>query len=305
VKRRGATALLGILPIDKPAGMTSHDVVAAVRRATGEGRVGHAGTLDPMATGLLVVLIGAHTRLAPYLTSASKSYDATITFGTETDTDDAEGVPVRTAPVPPEVFEADNARRVLEGLLGISSQMPPAYSAIKVAGRTAHRAARAGEPLDLEPREIEVTRADLVSVEPLDSSWRVSFTVSKGTYVRALARDIGRACGCAAHLAALRRTSSGSLTLAGSHTLEEAASAASEGRLESLFAEPLAALGLPAVESVSGAVTFGAALDSPRDFAAPDGAAVSITQGGRLAAVYRVAERRLEPLVVLPGGDAE
>jgi tRNA pseudouridine55 synthase len=304
VKRRGATGLVGIIPIDKPAGMTSHDVVAAVRRATGEGRVGHAGTLDPMATGLLVVLVGAYTRLAPYLTSASKSYDATISFGTETDTDDAEGVPVRTAPVPPEVLDAEYARTVLGGLLGHSSQMPPAYSAIKVAGRTAHSAARAGEPIELEPRDIEVTRADLVSVDAEALSWRVSFTVSKGTYIRALARDIGRACGSAAHLSALRRTSSGALSLMGANTLENVVAAAADGHLESLFAEPIAALGLPVVESLSAALRVGAAFAPPSGLVLPEGDPVSITCDGRLAAIYRVAAGRLVPLVVLPGGVA-
>lgn len=300
--RRGATALAGILAIDKPAGMTSHDVVAAVRRATGEGRVGHAGTLDPMATGLLVVLVGAYARLAPYLTAATKSYEATISFGDETDTDDAEGTVVRTEPVCADVMDPRYAKRVLSGFLGTSSQLPPAYSAIKVGGQTAHRAARAGAPLTLEPREIDVTRADLVSIDPSVGSWRVDFTVSKGTYVRALARDIGRACGTAAHLSALSRTASGPLTLADARSLDDVLSVCSDGRAASLFADPLIALALPVAESSGTAVLTGAALDIPAGIDPPDGQAVSVTYGGDLAGVYRVAGGRLLPAVVLPRG---
>ncbi|HEY5506633.1 MAG TPA: tRNA pseudouridine(55) synthase TruB, partial [Coriobacteriia bacterium] len=221
MSRRGATSLVGILPLDKPAGLTSHDVVARVRRSTGEGRVGHAGTLDPMATGLLVVLIGAYARLAPYLTSASKCYEATIAFGAETDTDDAEGAVTRRAAVPAELLDPGHARVVLSGFLGSSMQTPPAYSAIKVGGRTAHREARAGSAMELEPRPVEVLAAELLATDADAASWNVAFDVSKGTYIRALARDIGRACGSAAHLSALRRTTSGRLTLADSHTLEE------------------------------------------------------------------------------------
>lgn len=302
MSRRGATRLVGILPIDKPGGMTSHDVVASVRRATGEGRVGHAGTLDPMATGLLVVLVGPYTRLAPFLTSASKSYEATISFGDETDTDDAEGTTVRSAPVPPEVLDADHARRVLASFTGRTSQVPPAFSAIKLGGETAYRSARAGAPLDLAPREVDVSLADLVLIDAQARTWTVEFHVSKGTYVRALARDIGRACGSAAHLSALRRSSSGNLTLADAHTLDDVASAAAEGHIDALFADPLAALALPVVQSSGGAVFVGAALDTPTGLALPDGAAVSVTSDGRLVAVYRVSGERLTPTVVLPGG---
>src|SRR5512140_2878132 len=132
--KRGATDLAGILPVDKPAGMTSHDVVAQVRSATGEGRVGHAGTLDPMATGLLVVLVGPFTRLEPYLSQDEKSYLARIGFGTGTDTDDAEGTAVETAPVPECVLDPGFARSTLARVIGPSIQTPPAYSAIKVKG---------------------------------------------------------------------------------------------------------------------------------------------------------------------------
>lgn len=302
--RRGATGLVGILPIDKPAGMTSHDVVAAVRRATGEGRVGHAGTLDPMATGLLVVLIGAYTRLAPYLTSASKSYDATISFGVETDTDDAEGSAVRTAPVPAHVLDAEYAATILCAFLGRSQQIPPAFSAIKIGGQSAHRAARAGAPLELGARDIEVTAADLLGIDAADSSWRVAFNVSKGTYVRAIARDIGRACGSAAHLTALRRTSSGFLRLADASPLDQVVSAGLKGGLSAFFADPLEALGLPVAEAPGAAILVGSAFAAPDGLHAVDGDAVSVTLDGHLAGVYRLVQDRLVPAVVLPGGAA-
>jgi tRNA pseudouridine55 synthase len=301
--RRGATALAGILPIDKPAGMTSHDVVAQVRRATGEGRVGHAGTLDPAATGLLVVLVGPYTRLAPYLSGAVKDYDASIAFGTETDTDDAEGEIVEVAPVPDVLFESHRAQSALDAFLGEQLQTPPAYSAIKVAGRVAHRAARAGEALTLEPRPIDVHVAELLALDPGARTWTVHFRVSKGTYVRSLARDLGRACGTVAHLAGLRRTRSGQIDLAGAHPLDDVLEIAAQGRVTSLFAGPLAALGLPVVEGDAAALAVGSALPGSLAPGLPTGAALAVTLEGRLAGVYRAAaDGRLLPEVVLAGG---
>jgi len=298
--RRGATGLIGILPVDKPAGMTSHDVVARVRRATGEGRVGHAGTLDPMATGLLVVLVGAYTRLAPYLTSADKSYEATITFGFETDTDDADGSPVRTSAVCEHLADPAYAARVLHGFLGTSSQTPPAYSAIKLGGQTAHKAARAGNPLALAPREIEVLAADLQAVDAESDSWRVAFTVSKGTYVRSLARDIGRACGSAAHLSALRRVTSGTLTLDDAHPLDDVTAAAENGLLDSLFADPLRALGLPVMPAPDDSFRTGGRFAGAPGQPGTEGVLFSITSDDRLVAIYRSSRGLLEPVVVLP-----
>lgn len=300
--RRGATALAGILPIDKPAGMTSHDVVAQVRRATGEGRVGHAGTLDPAATGLLVVLVGPYTRLAPYLSGAVKDYDAVVAFGTQTDTDDAEGEVVDVAPVPDELFESHSAQNALDAVLGEQLQTPPAYSAIKVAGRVAHRAARAGEALNLEPRPIDVQAAELLALDPAARTWTVRFRVSKGTYVRSLARDLGRACGTVAHLAGLRRTRSGQLDLAGAHPLDDVLEIAAQGRVTSLFADPLIALGLPVVEGGAVALAAGSALPGTLAPGLPAGAALAVTLEGRLAGVYRVGDGLLLPEVVLTGG---
>ncbi|HZL05264.1 MAG TPA: tRNA pseudouridine(55) synthase TruB, partial [Coriobacteriia bacterium] len=189
--RRGATDLSGILAVDKPSGITSHDVVAAVRRATGERRVGHAGTLDPVATGLLTILVGPATRLEPYLSGHDKTYVATIAFGTSTDTDDADGAVIQTVPVPGDVIDPDAASRLLASFTGEQLQVPPAYSAIKRGGQVAHRAARAGEPLAIEPRPVVVRAAELIAIDSTVPVWDVRFTVSKGTYIRALARDIG------------------------------------------------------------------------------------------------------------------
>lgn len=300
--KRGATSLAGILLVDKPAGMTSHDVVAIVRRETGEGRVGHAGTLDPMATGLLVVLIGPFTRLEPFLSAARKSYDARIVFGSETDTDDAGGAMVRTADVPETIRDPAYARTMLAAALGPALQSPPAYSAIKVAGRVAHKAARAGEALELAPRPVEVFAAALTAVDPAMPSWDVAYTVSKGTYVRALARDLGRACGTAAHLGALRRTASGPLLLADACSLGDVAAAAEEGAIDRLFADPLVALGLPLHEADRESLANGRSLAVGASNQEDDGALRAVTVDGALAGVYRACGERLVPVVVLTSG---
>jgi tRNA pseudouridine55 synthase len=255
-----------------------------------------------MATGLLVVLIGAYARLAPYLTSASKCYEATISFGSETDTDDAEGAVTRRAAVPAELMDRAHARAVLAPFLGASMQTPPTYSAIKVGGKTAHREARAGTALELAPRPMEVLAADLLATEAAAASWSVAFDVSKGTYIRALARDIGRACGSAAHLSALRRTTSGTLTLADAHTMEDMEAAVAEGRFAGLLVDPVLALGLPTVAVDLATGRHGSSFAAPADATLSDGSFASVVRDGVLAGVYRVVAGRLEPAVVLPTG---
>ncbi len=297
--RRGATTLAGLLPVDKPTGMTSHDVVAAVRRLSGEGRVGHAGTLDPTATGLLVVLIGPYSRLAPYLSGEDKSYVATFLFGSETDTDDAAGVVTLERPVPQGLLTESGAAEALRSILGDHEQVPPDYSAVKSGGRTAHRAARGGSPIELSARPVTVHAATLLSVDPDARAWIVEIEVSKGTYVRSLARDLGRAQGTAAHVGDLRRTRSGMLDVAAAHSLDQVESAAAQDRLVSLFADPIAALGLPTVSTADEGVLHGGAL--ARELAdAPDGSAVAVLVAGRLAGVYRAEGDHLRPEVVLP-----
>jgi tRNA pseudouridine55 synthase len=217
--RRGATTLCGVIAVDKPKGMTSHDVVNRLRRLTGEGRIGHAGTLDPAATGLLLVCIGPATRLSDTLMAGDKIYEARIAFGTATDTDDAEGKPIATADLPSNLSDENFAREVLAGFTGDIQQIPPQFAAIKKDGRKAYERARAGERFELEPRSVSIHILDLRVAQ--SDYWDIVAEVSKGTYIRALARDIGEAVGCRAHLAALRRTRVGAVTLEQAHTLEE------------------------------------------------------------------------------------
>lgn len=284
--RRQPTGLSGILLVDKPAGPTSHDVVASLRRATGERRVGHAGTLDPAATGLLIGLIGPATRLARYLTGQEKTYEARIVFGTATDTLDAEGSVVETAPIPADVYDESRAREILQGFLGGSMQTPPAFSAVKHGGQTAHRAARAGRPIALDARPIDVTEAELVRVEADHSAWVVRFTVSKGTYIRTLTSDIGRAAGTVAHLSALRRTRSGQATLEGARTLEQIADRARGGDVATLFADPVPLLGLPFAALASDLVVQGRPAPVPPD--APAGSDIfAVATDDHLLAIYR------------------
>ena len=303
MSRRGATDLAGILAIDKPGGMTSHDVVEAVRRATGERRVGHAGTLDPAATGLLVVLVGPATRLEPYISSAQKAYEAEIAFGISTDTDDAEGETLQTLPVPDDVFTEARAREILACFVGTSMQVPPAYAAIKVGGKKAYETARKGGELELAPRPVVVHEAVLRHAHRRERTWDVLFVVSKGTYVRALARDIGTSARTAAHLSALRRMRSGTLDLdTHGHSLDDALAAAAENRLPELFADPLDALGIPVVEADPDLVRDGRPLPASAAGILDQGTLVAVAQDGRLLGVYRVTAEALVATTVIPGG---
>jgi tRNA pseudouridine55 synthase len=211
--------MVGLLLVDKPAGMTSHDVVGVARRALGEKRVGHAGTLDPFATGLLVLLFGRATRLLPHVSGDPKVYDATIRFGVETDTEDLHGQPVHVAPPPTE----DAIRAALPGLTGEIDQVPPAYSAKRVGGQRAYDLARAGAAVDLAPVRVRVDRWELLTCRGGDAveECDVRITCGGGTYVRSLARDLARAVGSAAHLTALRRIRSGAFDVADAVTVDE------------------------------------------------------------------------------------
>ena len=222
--KRGTSGLSLVVGIDKPSGMSSHDVVNRVRRVFGERRVGHTGTLDPLASGVLCVCVGPATRLDAYMVGHDKRYRARIAFGVGTDTDDVDGEPIKRGAVPPEALESEFAERVLAHFVGPQKQLPPAYSAIKVQGVKACDAARRGHIIDLTPRDIEVYSASLAGiVEGTGDTpvmWDVDLHVSKGTYVRALVRDIGTRVGCPAHVNALRRTSAGLLTLDDCVTLD-------------------------------------------------------------------------------------
>jgi tRNA pseudouridine55 synthase len=199
----------GLLLIDKPQGMTSHDAVTAVRRALATKKVGHAGTLDPMATGLLAMGVGRATRLLRYLGQLPKTYEGTLRLGMETSTLDAEGEVTRTTEV---ATDPGEVRAAMTHLVGVSRQQPPAYSAVKVGGRKLYDAARAGVTLDAEPREVRIEAFDLVEMRGSDVDFRV--VCSGGTYVRVLAADVGSAVGCGAHLIRLRRRAIGPFEVA-------------------------------------------------------------------------------------------
>jgi tRNA pseudouridine55 synthase len=216
--RRDAAGPDGLLVVDKPAGWTSHDVVGRVRRLAGTRKVGHAGTLDPMATGVLLCGIGRATRLLGHLALHDKTYRATIRLGETTTTDDAEGETLQQAPVTAESAEIAAAMAALTGDI---AQVPSTVSAIKVDGRRAYARARAGEEVSLPARQVQVSRFDLLDRSGPDLD--VAVTCSSGTYVRALARDLGAALGCGGHLTALRRTRVGAFDVERAHTMDELA----------------------------------------------------------------------------------
>jgi len=199
----------GVLVVDKPIGMTSHDVVQIIRRGTGIRRAGHTGTLDPRASGVLVVLIGPAVRLSEYVSASDKRYQATIRLGSSTDTYDAEGVVTSSGSV--EDITEEQFVDKLQNFVGEIEQVPPPYSAVKVQGRKAYEMAREGEEVELEPRKIQVYSLDLLEWDSPEAV--VDVFCSSGTYVRSLANDLGTALGCGAHLVGLRRTKSGRFTL--------------------------------------------------------------------------------------------
>ncbi|MDD6289606.1 MAG: tRNA pseudouridine(55) synthase TruB [Eggerthellales bacterium] len=224
MSKRGESGLSLLVGVDKPAGMSSHDVVNRCRRIFGERRVGHTGTLDPLATGALLVCVGPATRLDAFFTGHDKKYQVKVAFGAATETDDAAGSVTRTAPVPDRLRDVAFAREYVESLVGEHSQLPPVYSALKVNGKKACDEARKGNVIDLQPRSIRIYQAVLLGIEEdLDAGlvlWDVEVHVSKGTYVRSIARDMGLALGCPAHVAALRRTQAGRLSLVDCVSLE-------------------------------------------------------------------------------------
>jgi tRNA pseudouridine55 synthase len=199
----------GVLLVDKPSGLTSHDVVYHLRRKLQMKKIGHAGTLDPMATGLLVMLIGKATRISQYLISVDKVYEGEATLGVVTDSQDAQGEIMETCPVPP--LTETQVRDAMNGFLGDQYQMPPMHSAIKIDGVPLYKMARKGEEVEREPRFIRVASFELNSFALPTLTFTLHCT--KGTYVRTIAHDLGKKLGCGAHLSALRRTGSGKFNI--------------------------------------------------------------------------------------------
>ena len=278
----------GLLLVDKPAGVTSHDVVDVARRSLRTRRIGHAGTLDPFATGLLVLLVGHATRLLPYLSGEPKVYQATIAFGAETDTDDVTGTVTRTAELP----DVSRVRDAMHSLSGEIDQTPPAYSAKQVEGRRAYTAARRGESLALAPVRVVVHGWEIreLSSERLDAE----ITCGGGTYLRALARDLGRMAGSAAHLSALRRTRSGPFDVASAVTLET---------LRAGAAAPMPALvGVPHLSTVPLSATEVAHVRQGRTVPAAgnEDMAALLDPARSLVAIAERAGSSWQPRVVLP-----
>lgn len=308
-----------MLLIDKPSGMTSHDVVARLRRRLRTKRVGHAGTLDPMATGLLVGLVGEATKLEPWLSGSSKAYRASISFGRATTTLDAEGETTLEAPVPEALqgeltalaasvdAEAPCIRAALRLEQDRTLQTPPSFSAIKVDGVRSYARARAGQELRLEDRPVQVRRLDLARGSPTSPQLEIELEVSKGYYVRSFARDLGETLGCPTHLSALRRTRSGSFDLADAVALDTATEAQLAARLIPCAVAAAAHLASVRVDGAcEAALRQGKAIAVPAGCAVPAGGLVAVLSeaNGGLIAVVRgasVAEENEVRLEVVRG----
>jgi tRNA pseudouridine55 synthase len=287
----------GLLVMDKPAGMTSHDVVAIVRRATGERSIGHLGTLDPMATGVLPLLLGKYTRLAQFFWQSQKWYEGLIRFGYSTDTFDAEGEPT-SLPVPLEL-SLDQLRRLSEGFHGEIDQVPPVYSAKKIQGVPAHKLARAGADVPVKAARITVHDFQLLSLEGDEASFTIH--VSAGGYVRSVAHELGKLAGCGAHLSALRRTRAGAFTL--DHVLSvDALKALSASEIEARLPHPRTLLPeIPSVtvdEQTAGKLRNGMQVNVP-DFSQAPLVKIFTSPTELLAIGRRIAGTLVQPIVVI------
>lgn len=239
----------GILLVDKPAGWTSFDVLAKLRGALGTRKLGHSGTLDPMATGVLAVFIGRATAAADRQPDHDKTYEATIRLGLSTDTGDITGTVLQSAPVT--VGESD-LLSVLPRFTGVISQLPPMYSAVKVNGQPLYKAARAGKTVERRPREITIYSIDFLG-SPAQDEYQLRVSCSKGTYIRTLAEDLGKALGVPATLSALRRTRAGAFSIEQAHPLPEILQAAQAGSVEDWVLDVDAAFSsLPAITANEG-----------------------------------------------------
>jgi len=288
----------GLLILDKPQGMTSHDVVSRVRKLTGEKSIGHLGTLDPMATGVLPLLLGKYTRLAQFFLKDGKRYTGSIRFGFATDTYDTEGSPVGAATEP--MLTLDAIRVAAQSFRGVIEQMPPPYSAKKIKGVPSYKLARAGAPVALRAVKIDVRRLDVLSCQlPLAS---FDMEVSSGGYIRSIAHDLGQKLGCGAHLASLRRIQAGEWTLAQSVTLDDLAAWASAGEIEAHLPHPRTILPeIPAVtvdEFIAGRLRNGMACNLPEFSEAPL-VKIFTSQRDLLAIGRRIAGTLIQPMVVL------
>jgi tRNA pseudouridine55 synthase len=279
----------GVLVVDKPVGLTSHDVVQIIRRGTRIRRAGHTGTLDPRASGVLVVLVGPAVRLSEYVSASNKRYQAVIQLGTSTDTYDANGTITKTAPVNTTEEEFDDA---LQQFVGEIEQVPPPYSAIKVKGKKAYEMAREGEAVDLEPRKINIFSIELLEWTPPEAV--VDVYCSSGTYMRSLAHELGERIGTGAHLVGLRRTKSGRFTLRDATPLNKLRMAFEDGSwyqylipaAEALSDWPAVELTREQVDDVHHGHRIAAEPDSPKQ-------ARAISDQGELVALMELVEEEM------------
>lgn len=285
--------------VDKPGGMTSHDVVRKLRRVTGEKSIGHLGTLDPMATGVLPLLLGKYTRLAQYFSSSEKSYTGAIRFGFSTDTYDAEGVAAGPDLAPQ--LTLDEVRAAAARFQGEMEQMPPAYSAKKIAGIPAYKLAREGKPVELGAARVRIDCFEITGLEGAEAVFEMN--ISAGGYVRSVAHELGQDLGCGAHLSKLRRTRAGAFALDEAHTLEELeALSGYTGALERLFVHPR--LLLPEMPSVTGDSMSLGRLRNGAQANLPEFSRVSLVkvfagQREMVAIAKRVAGTLFQPVVVM------
>ena len=283
--------------------MTSHDVVGRLRKITGERSIGHLGTLDPMATGVLPLVLGKFTRLAQYFSAAEKSYTGTIRLGFATDTYDAEGQPSGpdTWPDVSGALSLERVRAAASRFHGVMEQMPPAYSAKKIGGQPAYKLAREGKPVELKTARVDISEFEILSLEGAEADFRMS--ISAGGYVRSVAHELGQDLSCGAHLSSLRRTQAGVFTLDGAHTLDELAPLAGNVEaLETLCIHPR--LLLPEMPSVTadpvvlGRLRNGAQGNLPEFSQAPL-VKVFASQRDLVGIAKRVAGTLFQPVAVL------
>ncbi len=288
-----------MLVIDKPGGITSHDVVNRLRKITGEKSIGHLGTLDPMATGVLPLLLGKFTRLAQYFNSAKKSYTGTIRFGFATDTFDAKGEMVGERVEPR--LTLDSVRAAALRFRGDMEQMPPPYSAKKIAGTPAYKLARAGMAVELKPAPVHIDAFEIISLDGVEATFAMS--ISAGGYVRSVAHELGGDLSCGAHLSSLCRTQAGAFTLAEAHTLPELqALAGNVDALEALCVHPRSLLPeMPAVTADPQTISRfrnGAQANLP-EFSSSAQVKVFASQRDLFAIATRVAGTLFQPTAVL------
>lgn len=287
----------GLLVLDKPSGITSHDVVAIVRRATGEKSIGHLGTLDPMATGVLPLLLGKYTRLAQFFGQADKHYTGHIRFGFATDSFDADGTPADEAqPLTQSLEQLSVLGRRFQGVL---DQLPPIFSAKKINGVAAHKLARAGAEVAVKPARITIHSFELTSLDGDTAAFAMS--VSAGGYVRSVAHELGQLAQCGAHLSSLRRTAAGAFTLKQAITIDQLKNS-SAVELEALLPHPRTLLPeMPSVtvdDQLAGRLRNGMQVNLP-DFSQAPLIKVFTTPTDLLAIARRIAGTLMQPIVVL------